>query len=228
MYDAQLSGDDKGGLTLSLQPYYPARSLTEPRALKERAQSFRSHYPEFPMLNLRATQGGVYGYEARIRTGHITCDQVYANGFLWHHSNRLLQFKNQLFPGSAEQPYLYIGQIANQLFAFLKAAQKFYAEFNYHGLLVGELALSGIRHASCMPIVPNGYHFVGDPVVNVRPALRRALELDTHITSSEIDLENYFISFIEQLYWDLGIEEGDPSTKIKAMLKQNGLLVSEA
>lgn len=214
VYAEDLTSKVGDALKISLQLYYPHRNLVPARQIKDRLHEFRvTSHPDFPMLNLRATQGGVYGSDIRIRTGKIVCHQLYANGLLWHFSDDIVQIRS-------DRPQLLVSDVTYYLYSFLKSAQGFYRTFNYHGLLVGDLALKGIGQAMAHQLVPNGYHYFGDGAVVVKSNVQWPLELDTHIIGDESLLQDYFVELLERIYWDLGIEQQGAAAIIRTWLDQ--------
>ena len=219
VYTEDLTRKTGDALKLSLQPYCPHRSLVPTRQIKDRVEEYRvTRHPEFPMFDLRATQGGVYGRQVSMRTGHIVCDQLYANGLLWHFSDDIVQNRDG-------RSHLFVAHIALHLHSFLKSAQSFYRLFNYHGLLIGELVLRGVGQVTAHQIVPDGYTYFGDGALVVKSNVQWPLELDTHMLGNDEVLQDYFVELLERIYWDLGIEERGAQALIQTWLKQAGLLV---
>jgi len=207
-------------IALVLQPYFPRRELLNPRAIRERIHNFRSiGGAGFPYPQLRAGPNCIY-YFGRGHQESGRCDQVHSNGLLYHAREGVLR------AGEGETQ-LFISHVSESLYVFLKTAQAFYRAVNYHGLLEGRIALLNVREALVRRIIPQGYRdpFDDEPCKIPLPNYEWPLELDTHKLADSAWLQDYFVSLMERIYWDLGLDDRNAADMIKVWLQQTGRIV---
>lgn len=199
---ASLRRADNTFLTISLQPFYPKRLLVEPweimAALSE--LTTRSRYGmEMPPLNMEPMPNGLFSFRATSYGERIRCCQLYGNGFISY--TEAASVKDQ-----SGQKVINLTSIALAFYRHLVFSRKFYARFNYNGVIVGEIELSNAIGASVHEIVPEGYRYWPEArLIDKLSNYSWPLELDTHALSENGSVDDYFKETMRKIYWDLGI-----------------------
>ena len=197
---------DLAPLELMLQPYYPTADLLgiKPAEMQKRLLAFGASHGQahFPAMESQPAPNGVISLRnfPRSYRAQIYCDQFYVSGLMYHlHDKRTTRVQGQ-------QPAIYLPHILMELFEFLDVAQKFYAAFNYHGILVGSVRLTNTKGLYVEPIVPRGSFFSGS-ISDHMAALDQyewRLDLDTHKLNDPDWLLDNVLDLMEKIYWDLG------------------------
>jgi hypothetical protein len=193
---------DNAFLTVSLQPFYPKRLLVEPWDIQAAVNELntRSRYGlEMPPFDMEPMPNGLFKLRAGSLPGRIKCYQLYGNGLIYCVED--VWVKDQ-----TSDKDIYLTHVAFALYGHLVFAGKFYAKFNYSGLLVGAVELNNAMGARIHPIVPEGYH--GWPTerrIDKLSDYRWPLELDTHALGDKEMLDDFFKGTMRRTYWDLGI-----------------------
>jgi len=200
-------GKDLAGLELMLQPYYPTAELlgVKPAEMQNRLLSFKANHghAHFPATESQPAPNGVVSLRnfPRSYRAQIYFDQFYVSGLMYHlHDMRSSRGQGQ------QQPTIYLTHILMELFEFLEVAQKLYAAFNYHGVLVGSIRLTNAKNLYVEPIVSPG-HLLFPSISDHIAALDQyewRLDLDTHKLNDSNWLLGSVLNLMEKIYWDLG------------------------
>ena len=144
---------DNAFLTVSLQPFYPKRSLVEPWDIKASANELQiqsRHGMSMPPLDMEPTPNGLFSLKVSSFSG-IRCYQLYGNGLIYYTEDVWLEHFQ------AGEKNIHLTHIAFAFYRQLVFAHKFYSKFNYSGLVVGEIELTNAIDAKVHVIVPEGY-----------------------------------------------------------------------
>lgn len=216
-------GTEVSMLTILLQPYYPQRALCNPNDIKNKIEQirYRKGGTEYPDLNLKPIQEGVYRFQHNY-DGGLSCQQVFSAGLMYLAEDVLRQ--------DATRKHIYIETIAVYYVMFLQALKNFYTLFNYQGAIYGYVELDGINGAQLKRIVPNGYRgglfWHEDEEVPLKNKYIWRVEIETALLYDDLALQGYIINFIKEIYWSLGYEDVSDDL-LKAFLKQNGWLIEQ-
>lgn len=191
-------------LTVSLQPFYPDRTLVEPWEIKQKLRDLNTRSNramEMPPLDMEPCPGGLFAIKAGGLTGVVHAYELFENGLLSYTENVWLS-------DGGRQKVIYMTHIASALYRHLLFASKYYAMFNYSGVVKGEMTLEDTLGASLEPILPrNAYRFGGDaPVIGKISNYSWPLELDTNVLHNPQLRDDFFKETMRRIYWDLGIE----------------------
>lgn len=214
-------GTEVSMLTILLQPYYPNKTLCNPKDIKTKIEHirYRKGGTDYPDLNLKPIQEGVFRFQHNY-DGGLSCQQVFSTGLLYLAEDVLRQ--------DATRKHIYIETIVVYYVMLLKALKNFYSLFNYQGAIYGHVELDGINGAQLKRIVPNGYRgglfWHEEEEVPLKNKYVWSIELETSILYDDVALQDHIINFIKEIYWSLGYEDVSEDL-LKAFLKQNGWLI---
>ncbi len=219
-YSHQL-GSQAAMCTFVLQPFFPARALTEPREIKKRLNEL-NHPASYYNLwnNTEPIPEGVLSFEWNKQTGHIACKQIYATGLLYH-SEDVLNVQ-------ADESTVSTLTILARLFMSFKQATNFYRLFGYQGGLQGSLTLYGVKGALVNPLEWENRMrtFInGDKRALMSDYSWELTDLDTLLLFDEKAFQAYFIELAKRIEWDLGYDDTDDNL-VKQFLKANKWLVT--
>jgi hypothetical protein len=220
-YYSQELGSQAAMCTFVLQPFFPARALTEPGEIKRRLNEI-SHPPNYYSLwnSAEPIPEGVLSFEWNQHTGLISCKQIYASG--------LLYLSGDVLSVRADENTVSTLTILARLFMSFKQAINFYRIFGYQGGLQGSLTLKGVKGALVYPLEWD------NRMRTFMHGVKRALmsdyswelaDLDTLILFDEKTFQAYFIELAKRIEWDLGYDDTDDNL-VKQFLKANGWLVA--
>jgi hypothetical protein len=194
-------------LTSYLQPFYPRRELTQPRAIFAKLNNLRVMHNNsgrsFPSMQTRPIARGMFSFEWRRQNQAFFCDQIYANG-LFMHSESLAR------PWTDWGDDILIADIARNLYTTLLFGRRLYTEFGYSGLTRGALLLERASGAKVHPIWPTGRRmpfFDSDLPGALDDTYSWPIEADTHQLSDGDWVNTYFYERMREICWDLGIED---------------------
>ncbi len=214
-------GSQAAMCTFVLQPFFPARALTEPREIKRRLSEI-NHPPTYYSLWNRTEPipEGVLSFEWNERTGLIVCKQMYATG--------LVYFAEDVLHVQEDKRNINTLIILHRLFLSFKQATNFYRIFGYQGGLQGSLTLKGVKGALVNPLEwDNRMRSImhGDKRALMANYSWELADLDTLILFDEKTFQSYFIELAKRIEWDLGYDDTDDNL-VKQFLKAHGWLVT--
>src|SRR6266700_429675 len=216
-YYTQELGSQAAMCTFVLQPFFPARALTEPREIKRRLNEL-NHPASYYNLwnNTEPIPEGVLSFEWNKQTGLISCKQIYATG--------LLYLSEDVLSVQADESTISTLIILARLFMSFKHATNFYRLFGYQGGLQGSLTLKGVKETIVYPLEWD------NRMRTIIHGVKRALmldyswelaDLDTLLLFDEKTFQSYFIELAKRIEWDLGYDDTDDNL-VKQFLKANG------
>ena len=194
--------------TSYLQPFYPYRELTQPRAIFAKLNNLRVMHKNsgrhFPSTQTRPIARGMFSFEWKRQNQAFSCDQIYANG-LFMHSESLAR------PWADRGDDIFVADIARNLYTTLLFGRGLYNEVGYSGLTRGALVLERASGARVMPIWPSGRrhggYFDSDLPRALDDTYSWPIEADTHQLSDEDWVNTYFYERVREICWDLGIDD---------------------
>lgn len=206
-------------LDVLIQPFYPRKSLTSPKEIKDNLINIRDVNPKFhlnfPSLEVEPIPEGVLHFSWGYRDGNIRSDQIYSKGLVFH-SIDILRV------GRHANKTVYVSHVLTILFEVTKFAGNFYNMFGYQGGLIGYLLIRGLKGISLNTGL--GSYYLHDSKVALLDKYRLDIDIDTALLNDEKAWEDYFIDKAKELFWNLGF--GEVSEKsIKSYLKEHGWLV---
>ena len=196
-------------LTVSVQPFYPDRTLVQPWDIKEQLRELhtRSNYGmDMPPQDMAACPGGLFAIKSSL-DGAIHAYQLFQNG--------LLSYTENVWSRDDSRPkVIYLTHVASALYRQLLFASKYYGMNNYSGVVLGSMTLENAIGAKLEIIMPrNAYRFAGDaPNIGKISNYDWSLELDTNILHNEQLRNGFFKETMRKVYWDLGIENVSAAT----------------
>lgn len=211
---------DEAVCEITLQPYFPIKSIAVPKQIKDEIEEIRfknSHFT-FPQLNIRPSPKGIK-YFSYIKSGNlIESQQVFGQGLI--HNKFTASRERQ----GGEIKVVNLWLIAIRLFGMLQFAKKFYSKYGYNGMLIGEININGLKDTLVMQIIPSGWDFWEDDKHRDGLLNRNSwdIKIDTNILNKKEELRKYYINLLREIYWDLGFENIQEDV-IDAFLKQDGL-----
>lgn len=218
------SGENSAIFNLTLQPYYPNKQLTTPQGLLRRIHEYcgkEYQYTTFSSSSPETLPGGVASFGWNKSSGHVNCEQLYANG-VSNLMSDVLTMNSETGTRSVD-----LGNIGVGLFSRLKVAQNYYRMAGYSGLVVGTIALTGGNGANSVPMQFSGImYFPGNGKVRLNN-YSWSFEIDTTVLYDDLSLNRLFAKLIRDISWSLGIHDV-PQAVIDAVLKYNGWLASPA
>lgn len=203
-------GENVKMCTMIVQPYFPKKSLAKPSQIKEKIGEIRSG--EFPDYNMKPIPEGIF-HTAHGYNGYVECQQIYSQGLI-SHSFDISRVNEGVV-------YIPIFAIAGRLFRLLTVARSFYSKFGYQGSLEGFVELEDAKGVHFKEIQSNRYIFRDDVRESLLEKYKWEIKLDTHILQDEKLLMEWFMNFLEGVYWDLGFDSFIPDI-VSGFLKENG------
>lgn len=144
-YYSHKLGSQAAMCTFVLQPFFPARALTEPREIQRRLNELNHPVSYYNLWNnTEPIPEGILSFEWNKQTGLISCKQIYATGLLYHSEDVL-----NVQAGESRISTL---AIFARLFMSFKYVTNFYRLFGYQGGLHGSLTLKGVKEAIVYPL----------------------------------------------------------------------------
>lgn len=212
-------GSNASMCKIVLQPFFPKTAFAKPSELKEKLNEIRvnaNSYSSFPELNVRAIPEGTLALRWN-KNGVIDCEQIYANGLFYHNEDVLGIDDNK-------KRNIYISHIAANLYQILVASNNFYTLFGYQGGIVGSVTLRNAADVDVHPIIPDGMSvhtfFHLDKELSLLPNYQWLINVDTSTLNNKEPFEDFFVNFLRDVYWDLGIEQYNEEY-VKLFLEKN-------
>jgi hypothetical protein len=194
-------------LTSYLQPFYPHRELTQPRAVFAKLNNLRVAHNDsgryFPSLQMQPIARGMFSFEWRRQNQAFSCDQLYANG-LFMHSESLAR------PWTEWGDGILVADIARNIYTTLLFGRRLYTDVGYSGLTRGALVLERVNGARVYPIWPSGRRgpfFESDLSRALDDTYSWPIEADTHQLNDDDWVDTYFYERMREICWDLGVED---------------------
>jgi hypothetical protein len=210
-------GSGRPMFSFFIQPYYPLEPFCDPIQMKDRVMEYRAQtrfFSDFPDLNIQPFQDGILATKWE-EGGLIDFHQLYSYGLV--RRDRALHEDTQRKHNS-----IYIQHAVAYFFTALTAARNFYRLFGYQGVLVGEIAISGVEGRGIMKIIPSTWHdFYGEQAKGLLNRYNWPIEVETSVLEDEKSLRLFVIQKINEIYWSFGLEH--PAERLlKALFKEMG------
>ncbi|MFA5080782.1 MAG: ATP-binding protein [Candidatus Paceibacterota bacterium] len=196
---------------ICIQPYFPKKSLTNPKTIKDNFKNIRSVNEsfDFPNSDMNAIPEGLL-YFKHGGKGRVDCQQVYGQGLISNHFNNV----NYDERGAR---IIFISFIAGRLLKILKFADIFYSYFHYHGSLSGFISINNAKNVFVREILSED-----DDNESFISNYRWEISTDTNVLKDPKQLKEYYMSLLQEIYWHFGYENISDKL-IQNFLKQNGL-----
>jgi hypothetical protein len=210
---------------VTVLPFYPHKAIVTPQEIKSKIATFTTkvphdQYPEANDYSAIPMPEGIHYFSSDVSKeyyGRILCEQVYSQGLLYNLIDILRVYEGK--------KCIWMESIATRLFLTLNGAKKFYANFDYQGVLVGELTLffNGVEDVLLHQIVMNSNRFFSiESKRNLLTQYIWSLETDTSVLNDDRSFQDLFLKKMREIYWDLGYDTMDDNLIKKFMESRLG------
>lgn len=199
-YVQSILGTQASMFTIIAMPFYPRKSLISPLNLLDSLEKIkiRSKFgEEFPSFGMELIPEGLLKFYWRYYDGMIKCEQIYSNGLIFH-SVDVLRPDNQGYLNIS------ISRIASILIIFLKAMKNFYYFTNYQGGISGFIELKDVTDVLIKRIYSDRIDIWGENKKSLLSKYKWDLNLDTVILNNDLNIQEYIIDKIKEIYWSFG------------------------
>ncbi|HRZ95397.1 MAG TPA: ATP-binding protein [Candidatus Moranbacteria bacterium] len=208
---------------ITLQPYFPGKSLTTPKKIKDDIDSirFRNRNFVFPDLNVEPSPKGIRYFSYQRSREILESQVVLGQGLI-----------QDIFTASRKSPdeksrIISLRAIAVRIFGIFKFADRFYDKYGYQGVLLGNIEINGatdvLEDVLVRRMVPIGSDFWEEDKTkeSLLSDYLWEIKIDTRILKEKDELRKYYEELLEEIYWDFGFEEiGDGV--LDKFLEENG------
>ncbi|MFA6047768.1 MAG: ATP-binding protein [Parcubacteria group bacterium] len=201
----KIIGIDDAICKITLQPYFPSKSLVAPKEIKDNIDSirFRNGNFTFPQLNVEPSPKGIRYFSYQRSREILESQIVLGQGLI----QNIFTVSRK---GQDEEPRIISLQaIATRVFGIFRFADKFYNKYGYQGVLIGSIEISGAEDALARRIVPSGMDFWDNDKIkdSLLSDYLWEIKIDTRILKEKDKLKKYYEEVLEEIYWDFGFEE---------------------
>ncbi|AKM82543.1 TPA: hypothetical protein DD449_01615 [Candidatus Berkelbacteria bacterium] len=201
LFSKRLGIDGVSISAITLQPYYPAKNMVQPKTLMDEINEYRvllhqAHYPQ-QERSFTPIPNGIFAFHYNDRSGGIRSEQIFTNGLFCDY------FDISEYNPDTKEKVLAISHLIVRLKLILHSARKFYVKYGYQGGLTGNINITNTADARLGDIHRFDW---GDLELTFLPSLNVPFELDTVILNDDENLKLFLRDRIEEIYWCFGLD----------------------
>jgi hypothetical protein len=207
---------------ITIQPYFPDKSIANPKEIKDGIDDirFKNSNVTFPQLNVTPSPKGIGYFSFSEYESVVEFQQILGQGLI---QNR---FTASRIRTDNELRVVNMWLVAIKIFGIFQFAKRFYSKYNYQGVLVGNIHMSGLKSVPIRRIVPAGQDSWDEYGEGLLSEYNWKVKIDTNILNNGIELKKYYIDLLREIYWDFGFEDISEDT-VDVFLKQSGISFDE-
>lgn len=211
-------GVDDALCNITMQPYFPDKSLASPKEIKDNVDDvrFKNHNFTFPQLNVEPSPKGIAFFVFAKHNEAIESQQVFGQGLIQNVFTASRKSQDE----TLKTVNLWL--IAVRFFGILQFAKKFYNKYGYNGVLIGEIKMSGLKEVFVRQLTPAGRDFWDENKEGLLSDYKWDIRIDTNVLNNEAELKEYYINLFREIYWDFGFENIREDV-VDDFLKSSGL-----